>query len=143
VDVVAKQLAAEYPQDHREATILVVPEMRSRPEPSFSQFMPFAAAMFMALVVFVLLIACANVANLMFAHAIARRREMGIRAAVGATRWRLVRQILIESVLIAVAGGVIGNLLSIWTGALLAGFTPTGRSFRSGRMLRGTGYHRV
>jgi putative ABC transport system permease protein len=73
-----------------------------------------------------LLIACANVANLMFAHAIARRREMGIRAAIGATRWRLVRQILIESVLIAVAGGVIGNLLSIWTGALLAGFTPTG-----------------
>ena len=126
VDVVKKQLAAEYPQDHREATILVVPEMRSRPEPSFSQFMPFAAAMFLALVIFVLLIACANVANLMFAHAIARRREMGIRAAVGATRWRLVRQILIESVLIAVVGGVIGNLLSIWAGALLAGFTPAG-----------------
>ena len=51
---------------------------------------------------------------------------MGIRAAVGATRWRLVRQILIESVMIAVAGGVIGNLLSLWTGALLARFAPNG-----------------
>jgi predicted permease len=126
VDVVAKQLEAEYPQQHREATILVIPEMRSRPEPSFSQFMPFAAAMFMALVIFVLLIACANVANLMFAHAIARRREMGIRAAVDATRWRLVRQILIESVLIALAGGVVGNLLSLWGGSLLAGLMPVG-----------------
>ncbi len=126
LDVVAKQLAADYPQDHREATILVIPELRSRPEPSFSQFMPFAAAMFMALVVFVLLIACANVANLMFAHAIARRREMGIRAAVGATRWRLIRQILIESVFIAVAGGVIGDLLSLWAGPLLASFAPSG-----------------
>jgi predicted permease len=126
VDVVAKQLAAEYPQDHREAQLIVVPEMRSRPEPSFSQFMPFAAAMFMALVILVLMIACANVANLMFAHAIARRREMGIRASVGATRWRLVRQILMESILIAVLGGVLGDLLSLWAGSLLAGFAPSG-----------------
>jgi predicted permease len=126
VAVVARQLASEYPQEHREATLIVVPEMRSRPEPSFSQFMPFAAAMFMSLVVLVLLIACANVANLMFAHAIARRREMGIRAAVGATRWRLIRQILIESILIAVAGGILGDVLSLWTGSLLAGFAPSG-----------------
>jgi predicted permease len=126
VEVVAHQLAAEYPQDHREAQLIVVPEMRSRPEPSFSQFMPFAAAMFLGLVILVLLIACANVANLMFAHAIARRREMGIRAAVGATRWRLVRQILTESVLIAVLGGILGDLISHWAGTLLAGFAPTG-----------------
>ena len=73
VDVVAKQLAAEYPQDHREATIVVVPEMLSRPEPSFSQFMPFAAAMFLALV------------TLRFAHCLRERGESDVRACGGAS----------------------------------------------------------
>ena len=101
---IAQRLAAQYSDTDKGVTALVL----SFHERYNGGNIKMIFLLMLASVGFVLLIACANVANMMLSRAIARQREMSIRAALGASRWRVVRQLLIESVALSVLGGALG-----------------------------------
>jgi predicted permease len=121
---IATRLNQAYPDNRAVNTqAKVIGEVEGRFEDMGGVFKS-AGAIAMAIAGLILLIACANVANLMLARAAARRREIGIRLALGASRARLVRQLLTESVLLALVGGGLGLLLAFWVTDLMQGFVP-------------------
>ncbi|HEX5077117.1 MAG TPA: ABC transporter permease [Gemmatimonadaceae bacterium] len=129
--VVARQLAAAYPEAWTDLTrkgrrISVLPEQATRIPPQVRGPALGFAAILMATVAVVLLVCCANVAGLLLARAASRLKEVGIRISLGASRGRIIRQMLTESVLLAALGGVVGVAASVWAGhALMAAGTPS------------------
>jgi len=119
MNTINARLVAAYPQQNGAIQLVMVP-LRDR---IVGNLHPLLLVLFGA-VVFVLLIACANVANLLLARATGRKREFTIRAALGASRGRLISQVLSESLVLASAGGVCGLLVSRWTTSLLIGAIP-------------------
>jgi len=124
--VVLEQLTKEYPGEHRHYRSTVMRESRARPDPSVAELLPVFLALFVGIVLLVLFTACANVANLMIARAATRQRELTVRAALGASRTRLVRQLLVESVVLAAIAGVAGWFLASAMGLAMQRFSPQG-----------------
>ena len=119
VDVLARQLEQQYPDTNKTVRARLIAERLARPEPNASDSNPYVAGVFLLLVGLVLLVACVNVVNLLMVRATVRQRELAVRAALGAGRKRLVRQLLTESLLLAVAGGVTGAALGRWLSGLI------------------------
>jgi predicted permease len=120
---IARQLELEYPETNEGVGIQVYREHEARPAPGAADILALAMTVFMAIVGMVLLLACANVANLLLARATVREREIAMRLALGATRWRVMRQTLTESVLLAGMGGIAG--VASWESGVGACWRPS------------------
>ncbi|HEV7520557.1 MAG TPA: ABC transporter permease, partial [Candidatus Angelobacter sp.] len=119
-NVVAQRLTKEFPETHKGITYRLYPERLARPDPDPSNGMLIVGILFMALAGMVLLLACSNVANIVLVRATAREREMAVRTALGAARSRIVRQLLTESLLLALIGAVLGTVVGVWATRLIS-----------------------
>jgi len=115
MDAIARQLEAQHPDSNRDVRALVTPA-----EELLVQNVRPALRMLLGAVMLVLLIACANVANLLLARGVGRRKEIALRFALGAGRGRIFRQLLVESVVLACVSGAAGLLVAVWGVSLLS-----------------------
>jgi predicted permease len=120
LNVVAQRIAEQHPDTDKAISLGVYAEKLARPDPDPDNPLPAVAVAFTVLAGLVLLVACFNIANVLLVRATVRQREMGIRAALGAGRGRLVRQHLTESLLLAALGGSAGLLMGTWAAGFLS-----------------------
>jgi putative ABC transport system permease protein len=120
MDAIARRLEQQYPVSNTDHTVSVVPYYELIVRNIRPALLALAGA-----VAFVLLIGCANLANLMLARADGRQREIAIREALGASRWRVFQQLLTESVVMAIGGGAMGALLAWWAVAAFVASRPS------------------
>ena len=112
-----------HPEEHKGHTAVSVYPLWRNPF-GLNFFMATLLPTLMCIAGLVLLLACANVANLMLVRAVGRRREIAIRISLGGNRWRLVRQLLVESLMLSLTGGAVALLFTLWTQGTLMKFLP-------------------
>jgi predicted permease len=118
------QLEQEYRKDNEGRNVRLVPLLTARKDPTGDGQVMLTSSALMGVAFIVLLIACANVTNLLLARAMRRRREIAIRLALGASRFRLIRQLMTESLLLGLAGGGLGFLVAFWSKDILGSLVP-------------------
>jgi predicted permease len=123
VNILYRQIAEQFPDAHKDRESLTLHPLWRAPFGA-NYYLRTILLFLIAISGVVLLLACANVANLLLVRGVGRRREMAIRLSVGATRWRLVRQLLVESLLLGLSGGGVAMLLTTWSAGKLSDFVP-------------------
>jgi predicted permease len=124
LQTIGQNLQKQFPDDNRDRNVKLLPLTDAVIDPNGRTNIVGAGSLLMTVVALVLLIACANVANLQLVRASARKKEIAIRLSMGATRGRLLRQLMVESILLASLGGVVGLVLASWARTLLWSFRP-------------------
>jgi len=124
MQALAHHLETEYPRENTGRGVAMLPLRESSINPNFRGIFVRAGLLLQGTVGLVLLIACANVANLLLARGARRQREMAVRLSLGASRWRVVRQLLTESAVLSLAAGAGGILVAHWTSRLVAALRP-------------------
>jgi putative ABC transport system permease protein len=126
VSALASQLEQEYPKDNEGRNAKLMPLLQARIDADGDGQIIATSAILMSVVGVVLLIACANITNLLLARATKRRREIAIRLAIGASRGRLIRQLMTESLVLSFVGGTIGFFAALWTKDIISSLVPFG-----------------
>jgi predicted permease len=122
--LLVKEIADEHPKDWTGRSQAPTVEPIWRSSSGGNHLLYILLPMLMAIAGVVLLLACANVANLLLVRSVARRREVAIRLSLGASRWRLVRQHMVESMVLALGGGGVAMLFTLWTARAFINFVP-------------------
>ena len=124
LNLLMQQIADRFPEDHRDSPNQISLDPLWRSPFGVNGYLYKIFPMLLGLAAVLLLLACANVANLLLVRSVGRRREIAIRLAMGASRRQLIRQFLIESLLLGLMGGLVAILITVWTSRSLAAFFP-------------------
>jgi len=124
LNLLMQQIAERFPNEHRDSPNQIALDPLWRSPFGINAYLYKIFPMLLGLAAVLLLLACANVANLLLVRSVARRREIAIRLAMGASRTQLMRQFLIESLMLGLFGGVVAIVITVWTSSSLAAFFP-------------------